>query len=219
MVQRRHGEKLEDITRRWTLWSVYIYIYVCLFNLRHTPPAIERETTSGGRGAVGRFGIELSLALSPECSSGAVLFSVLNLSFERNGKGDIGRRRLQACVVPTHQPNSGRWLHSDTEEPPVPTSGLRRRNPGVGCTQHEEPQVVTATISRDNDTPRASINAGREDRRFSAFSFLNCLSTETSQMDGYSKRDPRHFARSSKRAFSAQPGRTLALTRPSPITV
>ena len=32
---------------------LYIYIYVHLFNLRHTPPAIERGASSGG--IMGRF--------------------------------------------------------------------------------------------------------------------------------------------------------------------
>ena len=88
-----------------------MYIYVCLFNLRHTPPAITRGISSGG--AVGRFGNEPAQAPRLVFLGGGVIFESLV------GREWGSRRRPispQAC-------SSDRGLLR-----------LTSQTPGVGCT-------------------------------------------------------------------------------------
>ena len=59
----------------WFLGYICMYIYVCLFNLRHTPPAITRGISSGG--AVGRFGNEPAQAPRLVFLGGGVIFESL----------------------------------------------------------------------------------------------------------------------------------------------
>ena len=95
----------------WFLGYICMYIYVCLFNLRHTPPAIEREISSGG--AVGRFGNEPAQAPRLVFLGGGVIFESLV------GREWGSRRRPispQAC-------SSDRGLLR-----------LTSQTPGVGCT-------------------------------------------------------------------------------------
>ena len=124
---------------------------------------------------------------------------IFRFSFVTSGRGkgeDIGHRRLQAGVVPTHQPNSRRWLHSDIGGAPGTRDGSKSRKfLGVGCTpKRRSPQVPSLGLQVDNDTPMCFYQChGGRPHLFGVF-VSNIYSTETnSHWTGDAKGTPRHF--------------------------
>ena len=97
---------------------IYIYIYVCLIKLRHTPPAIEREITSGGQWADFR-------AVPGTVASVFQGSGVTFLIWERGGANySISDRPAHLKGACTDPPAKSRALAAlQLEEPPVPAAG------------------------------------------------------------------------------------------------